>query len=830
MNNTTKKNKTLVILLIIPFVIAILTFVSVIVVKRTVKADITDIKWDYNQNEGFKLVLDAEYELQAERVYNENVELAEGNELTWSTKKINESDAEVAKVIERQEKFYLVPLAEGECEVICSNVRGTKSKYFKAIIYENGTIIINPKNKVSGENIDKNLYFGEYDIVSNTSILERKEATFKVDTQVLGGYDGITQAIGLKESSSNIKFDDNVITIVGDGDAYFTLFSIDSPSLNNSFEFKIVDNGYNIYSYNDLLKVSNKSSNGQRIVMQTNLESLDNLYKKEYLNKEETKWIFKDELLDPLANKSLFGNFNFDDQSFSFDEELIEIRTTYDDTYVNTFNETIKDSNFEPNIKIGLNIQQDFYGNGYTINMHNLAFPRIGEQEGDVNSKSILAPHKATKDNEKGDYFFGPLPYLTIGTLNSPIVKAFGQDNIGLYINGDNIILNDVKLRNTNETSDMNQLIYVGTVVEVAGNNNTIKNSILSNGRTIVRAFSSDGLTIDNSILKTSGEFNLKVGSNKISKNGKSDTNTYNTNKNVRITSGGNNINKKFDYFFNTDDTVKDNANYFLNNFVKGSNVNIDVLKEIQAGLDNTEGIINQDGSVNFASKITVNDTSFYNSGIFSIAFDTMFNGAYLYGGLPTYVSDNVSALGDNLVLPNKVGGTSYPVKLTLSGETKFYDWKDMSKVNINNLIEENISQLVEEETAIDLDSFFPMRSVLNDYAKENKLLYNDTYINSSVAWYGGGYNLSELENLIPQELSANTFIEEIDVDVLKALMNEKYTPTNNILKILSRCVIMASGTHSFKFVTNDASEVENGKIPSLFNKAPQIDEFKNRG
>lgn len=36
----------------------------------------------------------------------------------------------------------------------------------------------------------------------------------------------------------------------------------------------------------------------------------------------------------------------------------------------------------------------------------------------------------------------------------------------------------------------------------------------MSNGKNIIRAFSTDGLTIDNSILKDSGEFLLLVGSN----------------------------------------------------------------------------------------------------------------------------------------------------------------------------------------------------------------------------------------------------------------------------------------------------------------------------
>ena len=49
------KKKTLVILLIIPFVIALLTFVSVVALTNNVGVD-PRIIWNYRENEGFKTV------------------------------------------------------------------------------------------------------------------------------------------------------------------------------------------------------------------------------------------------------------------------------------------------------------------------------------------------------------------------------------------------------------------------------------------------------------------------------------------------------------------------------------------------------------------------------------------------------------------------------------------------------------------------------------------------------------------------------------------------------------------------------------------------------
>ena len=48
------KRKTLVILLIIPFLLGILSFVTVTILTRAVAVDISDISWNYRQNEGFK--------------------------------------------------------------------------------------------------------------------------------------------------------------------------------------------------------------------------------------------------------------------------------------------------------------------------------------------------------------------------------------------------------------------------------------------------------------------------------------------------------------------------------------------------------------------------------------------------------------------------------------------------------------------------------------------------------------------------------------------------------------------------------------------------------
>ena len=182
------KKKTLPILLVIPFIIGLLTFVSVMVLNNTVASDIDDILIPYKGVEGFKLdSFNNRYELEASVVINDpNLLLATGSkELTWS---VNTSKTDpVAKIENENNKFYLVPLKEGECDVIVKNVRGTHQKSFKAVIYENGTIIINPKNAPSLSNIDSTAYYGEYDLKYSSVELDKyetKQAEFELSFDV----------------------------------------------------------------------------------------------------------------------------------------------------------------------------------------------------------------------------------------------------------------------------------------------------------------------------------------------------------------------------------------------------------------------------------------------------------------------------------------------------------------------------------------------------------------------------------------------------------------------------------------------------------------------
>ena len=77
------KKKTLIVLLIIPFIIGLISFVSVVLLNITVASDISGITWAYQETEAFKISTEG-YKLVAEpEINNANLIIRPGNELVW---------------------------------------------------------------------------------------------------------------------------------------------------------------------------------------------------------------------------------------------------------------------------------------------------------------------------------------------------------------------------------------------------------------------------------------------------------------------------------------------------------------------------------------------------------------------------------------------------------------------------------------------------------------------------------------------------------------------------------------------------------------------------
>ena len=784
--------KNLIVLLLIPFLIALLGVVTISTTYTLVENDIVGIKWNYNDVETFEK--DKEYLLVAEGINEKNYPAGKGNNLIWSV-----SDNNFGEIIIKNSLYYFIPKQAGECVITCSNEKGNVFKSMTAVIYELGTsvIIIQDTNKGSQNNIDPNTYYGEYDLVNN----EEVNASFNISIKVVPENKG--SELFVEETSENVSVDLNnkKVTINGSGEAYFKIGGTDGENKTQSsiFKFNIVDEGVNVYDYDDLLNCTNKSNEGRIVVLRKSFESLD------YIENNND------------SSAVCFGNYSGKTKTFNFKNEVYKFTTTYNKNYIDQWNDYIRSQGgkniVSDQILVGLRVQKDFYGNGYTINMHNLTFPSdviIQETESGTISIPTLS---------KDDLFRGPLPFYALGDpSNMPLVKAFGQDNIGMYVDGDNITINDVNLKNCDFGNMVANLNTTGTVLETHGNNITIINSRLSNGKNIVRSFSSMNTVIKNSLISNSRNFLVSVGTNEYIQ--------INENEEFEFLDlVGNKTKQVIKTYFQ----VEGKGDEVLNNYISGTFDNKVAMKRSLLTIQNA---LNRKESVEgiYKGSMIIEDCLFYRSGIASIALESMFNGPFLHYSSPSAIDTILKMLSTNdgtsldKLKFDHLAGMSYPVELKITGSTKFYDYKTASSLDISGLIEENISSFAasikpDYTGVINIDKIFPIKVYLMDQARSKGYAYMNSYVNVPIAYYGGGINTSSVN--IDDLDSKDQFGDTLIIDFMDNYLN--LASTDNLIETLKnmmlKAVTVVTGYEPFKFMCLKG----NGY---LYDETPKVSEL----
>ena len=166
------KKKNLIILLIIPFVIALLGIVAINATFNVFYGDLSGIDWNYDDVEGF-MVSDTLYKLEAKGYASESTRLAPGNSLIWTIENKNSSDVEkYAEIVESSGSYYLKAIKPGDTILTVSNQKGNVFRRMEAIIYSDGLITLTPHIKSSQNNIDSSIYYGKYDFDENGSKVE----------------------------------------------------------------------------------------------------------------------------------------------------------------------------------------------------------------------------------------------------------------------------------------------------------------------------------------------------------------------------------------------------------------------------------------------------------------------------------------------------------------------------------------------------------------------------------------------------------------------------------------------------------------------------------
>lgn len=782
------KKKNLIILLLIPFVITLVGVITINTTFNFIENDMIGIDWSYDEIEGIKLE-DKLHKLVASPIYEQGYPPLKEEALVWSVyDSDNHEENKYAKIVNENDNWYLQPLQIGEVKVTCSNKKGNIFKTMTVIIFKEGAIVVQSKIKASQNNIDPNIYYGEYDFDKS---LNKQKATFEFEVKTIGDLQ-INDLQYVNNTPDIIEIDEvnKIVKIKTSGDASFTVKTNNDEMVKPmTYSFKVVKDGVNVYDYNQLLACTNKSTNGEIVVLRKSFESVNNLN-----NTTDN-------------NVVCFGNYT-DGKKIDFTSDVYSFETTYNQDYIKAWNEFVNSNprykKISNRVLAGIRVQKDFYGNGYTINLHNLTFPSSTMDVVDSSGNKTTIPALS-----KDDLYRGPLPFYSLGEHdNMPLIEAFGQDNVGMYVDGSNILINDVNLKNCDFGNLMSNLDYVGTVLETNGNNITIKNSRLSNGKQVVRSFSSTNVSIVNSMLSNARNFLLTIGSNDYIKADLLKEYEFTLLNGEKITSTINNYLMKSNA---GDDT--------LNAFVIGSFTDKEKMRKAILDIQNA---LNDESLIKdiYKGSMNIKDTMFYRSGIASIGMDTMFNGPFLESSTPSVV--NMLLTGLNVpYIPNHVGGMSYPVELNITGKTKFYDYKEWNNLDITGLINENISSFVDDAKEmfgvtdanigdISIDTIFPIKSFLKSSVVTTTSSDGKVYVNIPIAYYGGGANLSKV-TFDTEDLKYDSCKLTV-VDLLDKYLSLKGIDLDNInldkldlaviKNVMLKCVTIVTGYEPFKFIS----------------------------
>ncbi len=803
------KKKGLLFFLLLPFLLGLL---GVYVISRNfayISKDITGISWDYSSFESFKINSDTT--LKAVATVDKSAELAYGNDLVFEVSGVDYEETEIASIEKKGDEYHLIAKEEGEVIVTCRNEKGSVSRSFKALIYDKVAFAFYPSFPTSGTNIDQTLYVGRYDYQNEQKV----DASFSLS--FVAAPSDLTNDMRIKSISENIAFDtsDKSIKVKGNGEAYLTLEAGAGETLTSySLAFNVPTESVNIYTYDELLLATNKSKEGESIVLRKNFESLSGAY---YTNNDgsllNNKLTLKDEATEA------FGHYDIRSGTYSFADEAYYFKTTSSLEYINQWNAFASSSGgkykqLSSTLVAGLHIQKDVYGNGFTINFHNLAFPYDKETYTDSSTGSTVSRPVNNKDNlfQKKIYV-----YALGNPADLPLIALYGQDNVGMYIDGDNITINDVHIKNCDLPTSLSFLENVGTVVDVNGDNVTIKNSIMENGRNVLRSFSSFSLRVENSILRHSLNFLADLGVNEFTKPDGWANRSF-------IKEDGSEETIRVGQYVQKNGEGDKLLNDYLQNGEGGNEHMKDALLSLSRGLYESSGNTEIKGSTTFSN------VYFEQSGIASIGNETNFTGTFFYNNTPSYFSGLIDRYAKDLFpfIPSYIGGVSYPYEVNIENDCRFYDYKCIDDIDLTGILEQNIDKIAASlleslggdasKLKIDIDTIFPLKSILKNIARSTGNYFNEgdgdsmkVMVNIPMAFYGGGENLTRVNITSPGLEHAS---DPLNVDFLDYYLNP--SDDSAMMAKLYRAITTFTGFEPFKFTLMDKTHPYYGEAPNI--------------
>lgn len=404
--------------------------------------------------------------------------------------------------------------------------------------------------------------------------------------------------------------------------------------------------------------------------------------------------------LPVVLQEDVINDFGIiDGEEFYNQNTVTKIHTTFDDTYYKNSGKLD-----QAEVMILLEFKNDLYGNGHTINANNVTMQL--DDTGTLKADSL---------------FKGPLNFVSMTESASSAVSVKAQDNI-CYALYDNVTVRNVKLYGCSLTADeegnyyMTDLEYVGTTVEVMGDNVNISFARIHNGRTVLRVFGHIDdptrqitVNISNSVLGGAREFIIRMGSN-----------------NVINCPPAATPDKFISVRLNGDESITFPAQ-----------------KAYSKMADAEKSIYDKSFIKTF---VNVKNSVFRDAGIFAIGIDSHFSGVYLAQGKDVFAGGGYASFVSSWY---NLAKTSYGAKLTFEGEVRMYNWKNIKDIDSSTLIKIVGDSMFATQLEFDVGS---MIENIADNPNFKNIIYEkegERYVHAGIAFFGGGknYGVFELKN-----------------------------------------------------------------------------------
>lgn len=395
-----------------------------------------------------------------------------------------------------------------------------------------------------------------------------------------------------------------------------------------------------------------------------------------------------------------------DGQMYYTEDTVTKMHTTYDDTYYKNIG--AEDKAF---IKVLLAFKNDVYGNGYTINANNVTMQL--DSTGALKNEAL---------------FRGPLNFVAATESGSSAASVKAQDNVSFAV-FENVNIRNVKLygctlEESDGTYDLTDLDYVGTTVEVFGDNVDFRYARIHNGRTVLRIFgdaldSAKKITVNisNSVLGGAREFIIRTGSNAFK-----------------------------------DCVTTDDINSYTSATLDGDPGLTFPVQESYADMTEEQKAAYDEAFIK--TFVNLKNSVLTDAGIFAIGIDSHFSGPYLQQGSLSSTYAHLLASWHDLAK------TSYGAKISFEGEVRMFCWKDVNTIDSSTLIEIAEGFELGEQLKFEISSL--IKKLGEDKKFDTIICDKDQkqYVHAGIAIFGGGKNygivdMSEMNNSMYSELQS---------------------------------------------------------------------------